>query len=372
MNILIDGRVWSRNAAGVTSFLSGALFSWAQLRKEDTLFVLLPKGLDASLELTSLPGNIRLLDYSHSFPKRLPNILILQLLVPHLCRKYAIDLYYSPVPHLPFCLPARVKTMVTVHDVVNLEMAQTMAWTNWLASRMSFSRSVRQADYLWTNSRYTRERVEHYFPQRRAKDIFVGAAVDRSLFYPRHLSPDQKQDVRKRYGIQGQFALFVGSLEPRKNLDFLLRLMPELYKENIRLVVVGGKGWKNSSLKKTIDAPGFPKEAVIFCGYVTNDELALLYNTADCFVSAALMEGFGMPQLEALLCGCPIVTADNTAMTEIASGKQGATLVSGYDPEQWRQTVVKVISEHPDVDPKQLEAYDWKRIITQLTEYLDA
>ena len=167
--------------------------------------------------------------------------------------------------------------------------------------------------------------------------------------------------------------LFVGSLEPRKNLSFLLRLMPDLYREHgIQLVVVGGKGWKNSDLRPIVEAPDYPQEAVVFCGYVTNNELVTLYNTADCFVSAALMEGFGMPQLEAMLCGCPIVTAHNTAMIEVAKGKDGATTVEGYDPEVWKEAILNTLKTRPQINQDHLSEYDWADIILRLEKYLSA
>ena len=371
INILVDGRVWCKNAAGITTFLTCALSEWARQWQSAVFYVLLPKGVDPTIELGTLPENIRLLDYSGKYPQRLPNIVILQHLVPRLCKELKINLYYSPVPHLPWGIPVSVKTMVTVHDVVNIEMADTMAWRNRLASSLFYSQAVRKADFLWTNSLYTKSKVEQYFPKRRCEQIFVGDAADRSLFYPQHLSPAEKEQVRVRHGIKDKFILFVGSLEPRKNLAFLLRLMPELYgKHGVQLVVVGGKGWKNSSIKDLVEDASFPKQSTVFCGYLSNEELALLYSAADCFVSAALMEGFGMPQLEALLCGCPVVTADNTAMTEVASGKRGAVLVKGYNPSDWIQAILSVLENRPEVMAEQFGQYDWTLIIRQLTECL--
>ena len=372
MNILVDGRVWSRNAAGVTTFLNCALLEWARQRKEDTFHVVLPKGMDKTIELEDLPDNIKLLDYSGKFPRRLPNIAVLQWIMPRLCRKLDIDLYYAPVPHLPYFIPRRVTKMFTVHDVVNIEMKETMAWTNRLATSMFFGPAIRKADRLWTNSYYTKSKVEQYYSQRKSKVIFVGDSVDGHLFHAMHLTEEQRAAIKQQYGVHGKMLLFVGSLEPRKNLSFLIRLMPTLYqKHGIQLVVVGGKGWKNSDLRQIVESPDFPRESVIFCGYVLNQDLVKLYNTADCFVSAALMEGFGMPQLEALFCGCPVVTAHNTAMIEVAKGKDGAKTVEGYDPADWEKAILQTLNERPKVNPTQLAEYDWTKIIQGLTQYLN-
>jgi glycosyltransferase involved in cell wall biosynthesis len=344
---------------------------WAKQRKNDIFYIILPKGLDTRYELSSIPDNIKLLDYSKQFPKRLPNIIILQLLVPYLCRKLHINMYYSPVPHLPYFIPSKVKTMVTIHDVVNIEMAQTMSWTNRLATSIFFGQAIKKANFLWTNSYYTKSKVEAYYPSRHCKEIFTGDAADRNIFFRRTLSEDKKLQIKQAFGIKHPFILFVGSLEPRKNLKFLLNIIPDLYKEHgIQLVVVGGKGWKNTDLKDIIESPSFPKESTIFCGYVSNEDLVMLYHTAACFVSCALMEGFGMPQLEALLCGCPVVTAHNTAMIEVAKEKDGAVTVEGYDKEKWIQAIVKMLQERPNVNLQQLSDYHWGSIIDRLTSYL--
>ena len=371
MNILVDGRICSLFSAGVGTFFTSAVFEWALQSDTDTFYIILPKGLDSKYELPSMPNNVKLLDYSKQFPKWLPNIIILQMLVPYLCRKLHISLYYAPVPHLPYFIPSSVKTMVTVHDVVNIEMAHTMSWTNRLATSIFFGQAIKKADYLWTNSHYTKSKVEEYFPKRHCQSMFVGDSVDQHFFFPKNYNNTEREAIKQKYGITQRFRLFVGSLEPRKNLEFLLNIIPSLYKEHqIQLVVVGAKGWKNSSLRTIIESPDFPKESTIFCGFITNTELADLYNTADCFISAALMEGFGMPQLEALKCGCPIITAHNTAMIEVAQGKSGATTIEGYQPEVWKQVVLKVLNEHPTVNQQQLQEYDWKNIIQRLLTYI--
>lgn len=367
MNILIDGRIWSLYSAGIGTFFTSAIMEWARQREYDTFYIILPKGLDARYELTSFPDNIRLLDYTKRFPHWLPNIIVLQLLVPYLCHKLNIGLYYAPVPHLPYFIPSKTKTMVTVHDVVNIEMADTMAWTNRMATSIFFGQAIKKADRLWTNSYYTKSKVEEYFPKRHCQEIFTGGAVDRHVFYPRPLSDKDRQDIKQNLGINNQFILFVGSLEPRKNLQFLLSLMPDLYqKHQLQLVVVGGKSWKNSAIRDIVESPSFPQASTIFCGFVTNEELARLYSCADCFVSAALMEGLGMPQLEALLCGCPVVTAHNTAMIEVAEGKEGAITVEGYDPQVWQQAILDMVNNRKPIHQEQLAEYDWERIIQRL------
>ena len=82
------------------------------------------------------------------------------------------------------------------------------------------------------------------------------------------------------------------------------------------------------------------------------------------------MEGFGMPQLEALICGCPIVTSHNTAMIEVARGKDGATTVQGYEVKDWQEAIMQTLESHPQVRQEQLSEYDWQSIIAGLRKYI--
>ena len=214
MNILIDGRIWSLFSAGVGTFFTCAIMEWAKQRKNDIFYIILPKGLDTRYELSSIPDNIKLLDYSKQFPKRLPNIIILQLLVPYLCRKLHINMYYSPVPHLPYFIPSKVKTMVTIHDVVNIEMAQTMSWTNQLATSIFFGQAIKKANFLWTNSYYTKSKVEAYYPSRHCKEIFTGDTLFRLSIgrtdLPTGSYREMVKSLKRLSELEGEYYIYPG------------------------------------------------------------------------------------------------------------------------------------------------------------------
>lgn len=371
MNILIDGRPFVAPSAGIANFLIGSLTAWARACPNDTFFVPLPKSIHKTIDIATMPANIVLKEYSNWLSRRLPNLIWICLMMPFFAHYWKVSIYYSPLPCLPFLLPHKTKKIIVVHDVVNLEFKDTMQWTNILSNRLFFNRSIQKADIIWTNSNYTKRKVEQYFLERRCQHIFIGCAIDRSIYHPLQLSNDEKLYIKKRIGIKGDFILFVGSLEPRKNLSFLLSLMPELYDSHqLQLVIVGGRGWKDSIINKIVNSDEYPKESTIFCGFITNTELAQLYNTASCFVSASLNEGFGMPQLEALLCGCPIVTSHNSAMTEVAANINGAITVEGYDRKKWIEAITFQSKQHPSINFSQLDKYDWNNILQRLQPIL--
>jgi glycosyltransferase involved in cell wall biosynthesis len=109
---------------------------------------------------------------------------------------------------------------------------------------------------------------------------------------------------------------------------------------------------------------------VHFCGYVSNEELVKLYHFARCFVSASLNEGFGMPQLEALKCGCPVITSHNSAMIEVAEDIEGAYTIKGYDAQQWITKIGDVISSNKQVSGNRISQYSWKTVLDNLIIYI--
>lgn len=367
MNIIVDGRAFVKTAAGITNFLKCSLRELAKQLPNDRFIVVLPKQLHPSLENLDMPGNVQFKVYETKWSNKIPNFIWLQIILPFIVRKYKAKLYYSPVPYIPFFLPSHITKLIVVHDVVNLEYKSTMAFGNRISSAMYFERSIKKADFIWTNSNYTKEKVNKYIPNRKCNDIYVGGSAERELYHKIVLTDDKVNDLKKALGIKDRFLMFVGSLEPRKNLSFLLNLMPELFKRyNYQLLVVGGKGWKENNIKDIVMASGYPKDSTIFAGYITNEQLAMLYNIADCFVSTSLNEGFGMPQLEAMLCGCPVVTADNSAMKELAENEHTAITVSGWKEEDWVQTIHKTIESGYKPNVQNLKKYDWKIIVHNL------
>lgn len=365
MNILIDGRALARNSAGVSYFLKNALEEWICQSPLDRFYIYIPYNVAETLKDKRLEvDNVKYIMPRFKVPKQIPNIIKLQIDIPHLCHKFAIDCYFTPVPHIPYGIPHHIKKIIIVHDVVNIEMTSTMTWTNRLATKLFFTRSVKKADLIWANSHYTKKMIDKYFPTRKSTKIFVGGAADRKVYHKKQISHECQLAIKKKYGIREKFILFVGSLEPRKNLTFLLSMMPQLYKySNVQLVVVGANKWKSSSIFNIVNSKGFPRESTIFCNYISDSDLADLYNIADLFVSPSLTEGLGLPQIEALLCGCPIITSENTAMAEVANGKEGAKTIKGYNPEMWISEISRALTDRPVVNVEQMKEYNWTVII---------
>lgn len=181
--------------------------------------------------------------------------------------------------------------------------------------RDHFWKGIDGAELVITGSEYTRGEIEEVLriPEKKIKVIHHG--IDHSVF--RRYSEDQIDSFAQGKGLPENFILFVGTLEPRKNLEKLIqayRFLPKDIKGEFSLVIAGGKGWKDSRLKELLRNS---KDSIHLTGYVSDKDLPLLYNLASVFVYPSLYEGFGIPPIEAMGCGCPVLVSNRTAMPEV-------------------------------------------------------
>lgn len=231
--------------------------------------------------------------------------------LPFLARKDQISLFWGPAHKLPLGLGKHTKKVVTIHDLVWRHAPKTMKWSNYVLDKFSTSLSVKICDSLIAVSKSTKS------------DLVEEFNIDPDLVFVTELGV-REQVCRPDFQTQQSFgyALFVGTLEPRKNLLNLLEayaLLPEGIKESVGLNIVGMNGWGGQDFHRTIsnlDLAGY----VNFLGYVGADELDILYRNALFLVMPSLYEGFGLPILEAMARGIPVLTSNVSSMPEVCGG----------------------------------------------------
>lgn len=369
MKILIDARSLMSSPRGVGQFLLNALEALRLARPEWQFILVANKPLHPEVELRIQEmSNIRV-DIDTKISR---SIIWFLLCFNRLAKKHQVDLAWFPATEIvPFKLK-EYKTLVTVHDVVCKEFRNTMSFKNKIVTTLLFSCSIQSADMLWAVSNYTKVMIERYFPKRKSMNIVVGSSINTALFKKVNITVCRVEEIKKSYQISkdSKILLFVGTLEPRKNLKYLLSLMPDLANKGFELIIVGGKGWGDTNIVDIVKAEGFPKDKVHFAGYITDFELLELYNVCDCYVSTSLNEGFGMPQLEALFCETPVVTANNSAMNEVVSG--AGVIVNGWDPHDWVNAIVGAVELRciKGYELKKNE-YSWGRIAEQIASYIE-
>lgn len=365
MKIAIDCRSLRKRPAGVPNFLINAINALASAQPDWEICL---------LTNTPFHPDVKNMLHDHNRVQTIvsplalfPSIATLWYIVkvPLLIRRLKPDIFYTPIPNLPFWLPARTKTMISVHDMIFKQFPETMSgtnrWINWLLHDRSFAK----ADLIWAVSQYTRKQIEIYFPYRKCRSIMVGSAVDSELFHPLVVNDDEKAVLQKKYDLREKTLLFVGTLEPRKNLKFLLSLMPKLAERKYDLLVVGAQGWG----KRLTSAEGGGH--VHFAGFVPTHDLVKLYQLVTLYVSTSLNEGFGLPQLEAMSCGCPVVCPRHSAIEEVVASA-GET-VMGWDQENWIEAIETVASnptKYKELGMLRAAQYRWENVIKDLVNYI--
>ncbi|MBN1428270.1 MAG: glycosyltransferase family 4 protein [Anaerolineae bacterium] len=162
----------------------------------------------------------------------------------------------------------------------------------------------------------------------------------------KRLPAKQVAAFRQGHRLPDRFALYVGTIEPRKNLDTLLRAYRQLpVRQDVKLVLAGGKGWQSEQLEALIEELDLAQD-VIMAGYIDNCDLPLWYNAAEVFVYPSVYEGFGIPVLEAMACGLPVVVSDSSSLPEI-TGLHGL-LVPPTEVEAWSDALARIVTE-PDL-----------------------
>jgi glycosyltransferase involved in cell wall biosynthesis len=245
------------------------------------------------------------------------------VLIPRACRRERIDLLHCPKSAVPFFSPCPV--VVTLHDLIPIKHPETEKFAARVYWRLQIPVAARRSDFIITDSDHARREimVDFRVPADRIRTIML--AFDPAMLAPRDGAAGRA--IRARYGLPDGYVLYVGTIQPRKNLDTLIEAYHRLKVSGEiaeKLVIVGRKGWLYEGLFARIRELRLDDD-VIFTGFVTDAELPFIYDGARVFVYLSLFEGFGLPPLEAMACGVPVITSNTTSLPEVV-GDAGITL----------------------------------------------
>lgn len=243
-------------------------------------------------------------------------ILWEQLVLPSQTGKYHVDIMHFADYALPV-LFNKVPTIITVHDLAYKLYPETFSKGKLWTKLALIKPSLHKAAKIITVSENTKRDVMELYriPEEKIAVIYNGVNLER--FYP--LPPAEvKNRLTERYGLEQGYILFIGTLEPRKNIRTVIKAYYLVRQQGIKqkLVIGGGKGWLYSDIYKLVQELNLV-DHVIFTGYLPEEDLPLLYNGAGVFVYPSLYEGFGLPPLEAMACGTPVVTSAVSSLPEV-------------------------------------------------------
>jgi len=321
----------SYRSAGVHQYILHLLHHLGNVEDDVRLTALL--GAEALKPDTDLD----LLRSNRDTSKPAARVLWEQLAQPNVLRRLEADLVHGPVFVGPLAAPCPVVT--TIHDLSFIRFPHLFRPANRLYLTVMTRLSARRARHLIAVSEHAASESVALLGVPRDKITVVYHGVDADF---RPLPADQVAAFRERQGLPERFILFVGTLEPRKNLIHLIEAFDRVYKGESRLVLAGGKGWLYDDLFAKIEALDL-KDAVLLPGYVPNEDLPLWYNAATAFAYPSFYEGFGMPVTEAQACGTPVVTSNRSSLPEAAG--EAALLVDPHDVDAIAAGLRRVLSD---------------------------
>jgi glycosyltransferase involved in cell wall biosynthesis len=259
-------------------------------------------------------------------------------ILPFQVYKAKIDVLHIPVNVTP--LFSTCPTVLTILDTTVLQLPQYFTLWHRYYSRMFLPRSARNATIILTISENSKRDIVKQLKINSEKVLVTYLSASKE-FKP--ISQQEVEMVKRRYNLDS-FILTVGALEPRKNLSRLLQAFSFLLKNGYHhtLVHAGPRGWLFDNIHNEIRRLGL-NEFVRFLGYVPTNDLVGLYNAASLFVYPSLYEGFGLPVLEAMACGCPVITSNTSSLPEVVG--DAAIMVNPYDVPEMTNAIKSLLED---------------------------
>lgn len=250
------------------------------------------------------------------------------IILPLMLARHGVDVFHAQYLAPPLC-PSKI--VVTIHDLIHERYPDFYPPGIVKRFRVVVPLTVRRASAIITDSEYSKRDIVRRYRVAPEKVTVALCAAD-SIFQPIH-DEGRLAAVRARYGTGETFLLCVGSIERRKNLRALIAAYVKLRQADTtraKLVLVGSEGWLNDDIFTAARDSGYDGD-LVFTGYIPAEDLVALYNAATVFVYPSLFEGFGMPPLEAMACGTPVVTSNASSLPEVVG--EAALTVDPHDIE---------------------------------------
>jgi glycosyltransferase involved in cell wall biosynthesis len=325
LHIAVDGSGLARAQAGVGVYTREILHAMSVERPDCRFTVYLPDG-------AALPGPTPGIGY-----RPLPSAPIVgrHLQWPARIRRLKPNAYFGPAGALPLG-SVGCPTVITVHDLAIYRNPDWFPGRQPLSTRLVIPRSLDRADVLIAVSDNTAQDLEDMFgiPASRIDVVPHGVSA---RFRP--MSAEDLAIARAKLKLPERFILFVGTIEPRKNLATLLEAWAML-RNRPDLVIVGAWGWRYEAIKEQIGRLG---DRVHHIEGLDPTQLPAVYNLARVLAHPAWYEGFGLPPLEAMACGTPVVVSDRSSLPELVG--DAGLIAAADDPEAWRRSLEKVIDD---------------------------
>jgi glycosyltransferase involved in cell wall biosynthesis len=339
MRIGIDARPLSKQRTGVGNYVKGLVDLLPSIAPQHEYFLYSNRSIDLPI-----PDEALHVEIDSAFG-RCPGSFWILGRGSHLARKNALDVYWATDPILPLKMPTAVLKVVTVYDLVWLRCPETSTRYNVFVQTLCARRAIAAADYVVTISRSTQDELIESLGIPREKTKLVYPGVDE-----RYKPQDQAvaaEYISRKYGVPPRYLATVGIVHPRKNQQFLvgvLRILKNNGQLDCPLLVAGPIGWKNSPLFREIQEAGLSDDDIRFLGYLPDEDMPSFYAGSQAFLFPTLYEGFGLPPVEAMACGAPVIASNSPCMPEVLGG--AAILEPLTSADRFATAIRRVLTDH--------------------------
>jgi glycosyltransferase involved in cell wall biosynthesis len=370
MNIWIDGyeaNVPQRLGSSQVAF--ELIKNIEKLDKRNSYTVLLPNP-----PLSDLPSEREGFKYKILKPKRLWTRIALPIAL--FSARKRPDLIFSPTHYIPRFAPKMVKRVVTIFDLAPLLFPQMYKKEDLYKLTKWTKYSIENSNYIITISQFSKKEIIKFFKTPKEK-ITVAYPGFNNLMHPIK-DNGQIEKILAKYNIDQNYIIFIGTIQPKKNLIRLIEAFTKI--ETLKLVVVGkikGEGrqaWLFEDILKRPKELG-SEDKIIFTGFVPDEDMLYLLNGAVAFILPSLWEGFGIPVVDAMACGVPVLVSDVSSLPEVA-GQAGLT----FNPnsiDQIEQSIRLISSDkklHAKLAKKSLEQakkFSWEKMAKEVIKVLE-
>ena len=374
MHVVLDARYLARHESGVGHYTRRLIAGLAGIDRVNRYTCVVARdgpGLPVS------QPNVSSWSTRVSFENHLTGDLWLLGYLPWRLARQGTDVYHGPAVFLPL-IKRGYRTVVTIHDLVSFLFPETVPRKYSLYMRLMTRLAVQTADRVIAVSRATQEDLRRILRVPTDRIVVIHEAVGPEFRV--RPSPAALDAVVARYGLRRPYCLFVGNLEPRKNLARLIEAFALLKARrgppaDLQLALVGTRAWLYQGIFRAVEAHGLARD-VAFTGYVPDADLPALYAAATCFVFPSVYEGFGLPVLEAMAAGTPVVASRAGAIPEVAG--DAALLVDAARPGELAEALAAVVSD-PALHDRLATAglaraahFDWETVARQTLEVYEA
>jgi glycosyltransferase involved in cell wall biosynthesis len=328
MHIAIDTSATYLTSAGTTTYIHGLINGLKQIAPEIKITELACKPFFSRKRKL-----LRILDTLYR------ELIWINFILPRLAYKSGADILHCPAMMAPY--KCKLPIVLTILDLYVIRSPKSFPiWQRTIMGK-TLKKTLNYAATILVISEFTKKEIHSCYPS-----ILPGKIVKTLLGVEDCFSPvtniDKQLNFKKKYSINSSFILSVSTIEPRKNLKILLKSFASI-KDHIshNLLLVGSSGWLSSDIHYIIENLGI-KNRVHFLGYIDMEELQIAYSIASVFVYISLYEGFGLPPLEAMACGCPVITSNIASIPEVVG--DAAIKVNPLIAEETSAAIIDIIS----------------------------